>query len=117
LSRKKDLSSLEDYLAQAPADVRTILEDIIAIIRRIVPSAEGLISYRMLAFKRTRIFIYVGAFKHHIGMYPPVHGSDALEEALLPYRGPKGNLRFPLDQPIPYDLIARVVEALASQVS
>ena len=59
--------------------------------------------------------VYFAAFKSHIGLYPPVSGDASLEKALSPYAGPKGNLRFPLDQPIPYTLIKRVVLLRAKQ--
>jgi len=64
-----------------------------------------------------RIFIYFAGFKNHIGIYPPVRGDESLTRDLLPYRGEKGNLKVPLDQPMPYDLIQRVAEALSQQYS
>ena len=63
----------------------------------------------MPAFRLHGILVYFAAFKNHIGLYPPVSGDADLEKALRPYAGPKGNLKFPLDRPIPYDLIKRVV--------
>lgn len=69
-------------------------------------------SYNMPAFKRDRVFFYFAAFKKHIGIYPPVRTSAALIRELAPYRGPKGNLSFPLDEPIPIDLIGRVAQEL-----
>ncbi|MCW5603255.1 MAG: DUF1801 domain-containing protein [Burkholderiales bacterium] len=80
-----------------------------------VPWAEETVSYRMPAFRMGRIFIYFAAFKRHIGIYPPVRGDVALDKALRPYRGDRGNLKFPLDQPIPYGLIRRVVIVLKRQ--
>jgi uncharacterized protein YdhG (YjbR/CyaY superfamily) len=59
--------------------------------------------------------VYFAAFKNHIGFYPPVSGDARLEKALSPYAGEKGNLRFPLDQPIPYGLIKRIVKVRANQ--
>jgi uncharacterized protein YdhG (YjbR/CyaY superfamily) len=67
----------------------------------------------MPTFKLDRSFIYFAAFNTHVGMYPPVKGDVGLAKALRPYRGEKGNLKFPLDQPMPYDLIGRVAEALS----
>ena len=61
------------------------------------------------------MFCYVAAFKAHIGIFPPVKGSATLQKRLVPYRGPKGNLRFPLDEPMPYALIAQVVKALVRE--
>lgn len=111
----QETNSVDEYLAGVSPEARPVLEEIRAIARRTAPEAEELISYQMPAFRQRRIFIYYAAFKKHIGIYPPVHGDADLEAALLPYRGPKGNLKFPLDQPMPYDLIRRVVAALFQQ--
>jgi len=72
-------------------------------------------SCRMPAFKQKGILIYFAAFKSHIGLYPPVRGDAKLENALAPYAGPKGNLRFPLDRPVPYTLISRIVRLRVKQ--
>jgi uncharacterized protein YdhG (YjbR/CyaY superfamily) len=69
----------------------------------------------MPAFKQNGILLYFAAFKAHIGIFPPVSGDPALEKALLRYRGPKGNLRFPLDEPMPYSLISRIVRLRVKQ--
>jgi uncharacterized protein YdhG (YjbR/CyaY superfamily) len=108
-------TTMDEYITSAPPDVQPILEEIRRIIREAVPDAAETISYQMPAFKRKRIFIFFAAFKKHIGVYPPVNGDEDLQQALLPYRGEKGNLKFPLSQPIPYDLIRRVAAALAQQ--
>ncbi len=115
MSQQKKFASIDEYLATVSPDVRPILEEIRQIVKRVVPAAEEMISYQMPAFKLDHTFIYFAAFKKHIGIYPPVKSDTDLEEALLPYRGEKGNLKFPLDQPMPYELIGRVAEALARQ--
>jgi uncharacterized protein YdhG (YjbR/CyaY superfamily) len=78
-------------------------------------ACDETISYGMPAFKQRRIVVYFAAFKHHIGLYPPVKGDAALEKAVAQYAGEKGNLRFPIDQKIPYALIARIVKVRATQ--
>lgn len=80
-----------------------------------VPDATECISYQMPALKKKKVFFYYAAFKQHIGIYPPVKGDAALAAELAPFRGPKGNLQFPLSAPMPYDLIARVAVALAEE--
>lgn len=104
-------SPIVEYIAQAPPATRSILRKIRAIVREEAPNAEERISYRMPAFFEGGAIIYFAPFKHHIGIFPPVKGDTALEKALAKYRGEKGNLRFPLDEPIPYSLIRRVVKA------
>lgn len=106
-------TTFEEYAEAFPARVRTILRKIRTTIRESVPEAEERISYRMPAFKLNRDIAYFAAFKNHIGFYPPVRGNDALKKAVAPYAGPKGNLQFPLDEPIPYALIARIVKSHA----
>jgi hypothetical protein len=72
-----------------------------ATIAKAAPDATETISYGIPAFKLRRILVYSAAFKLHIGLYPPVKGDAALEKAVAPYAGEKGNLRFPIDQKIP----------------
>jgi uncharacterized protein YdhG (YjbR/CyaY superfamily) len=97
------------YIAAAPVAARPVLRRIRAAIRAAAPCAEELISYRMPAYRMGRVLVYFAAYKAHIGLYPPVRGEDALARACAPYAGPKGNLRFPLDRPVPVALIARIV--------
>lgn len=107
--------SIDDYIAAAPAEVQPILRKIRKIAGAAAPEAEELISYGMPALKRHGILIYFAAFKAHIGLYPPVRGDADLETELARYAGPKGNLKFPLAEPIPYDLIERIVLHRAKQ--
>src|SRR3990172_5848019 len=107
--------TIDDYLATVPPEGRRILRKVRALIRQTVPAAKETISYQMPAFKLDHTFIYFPAYKKHIGIYPPVRGDKALLRALLPYRGEKGNLKFPLAEPMPYDLLRRVVRALHKQ--
>jgi uncharacterized protein YdhG (YjbR/CyaY superfamily) len=104
-------SPIVEYIAQAPPATRSILRKIRAIVRTEAPGAEERISYRIPAFFNGGAIIYFAPFKHHVGVFPPVKGDAALEKALAKYRGEKGNLRFPLDEPMPYPLIRRVVRA------
>jgi uncharacterized protein YdhG (YjbR/CyaY superfamily) len=89
-------ASIDEYIEASPPAVRPILQEIRRVIRTAAPEAEELISYRMPAFRLHGILIYFAGFKNHIGLYPPVSGDTELEKVLLPYSGPKGNLKFPL---------------------
>jgi uncharacterized protein YdhG (YjbR/CyaY superfamily) len=115
MSQRLKVTSIDEYLATVSPKVRDIMEEIRKTIKTAVPAAEETISYQIPAFKCCRTFIYFAAFKKHIGIYPPVRADKALENELLPYRGEKGNLKFPLDQPIPYRLIGRVAVTLAKE--
>jgi len=102
-------TTIDEYIALQPARVQTILRRIRATVRKAVPAAAETISYRMPAFVLDGHLVYFGAFKNHIGLYPPVRDLALLRETSV-YAGEKGNLRFPLDEPIPYELIARIVK-------
>jgi uncharacterized protein YdhG (YjbR/CyaY superfamily) len=102
-------ATIDEYIAAFPPDVQVILEKIRLKIRRAAPQAQEKISYKMPAFALDGDLIYFAAFKKHIGVFPPVRGDEKLAKELSRYRGEKGNLKFPLDEPIPYDLIKRVV--------
>ncbi len=105
----KTPKSIDEYIAAFPPHIQEILKKIRLTVRHVAPEAEEVISNRMPAFKQKGILIYFAAFKNHIGIFPPVAGGDAaLQKALAPYAGPKGNLRFPLDEPVPYRLIERI---------
>ena len=97
--------------------MQAILEKVRATIRHAAPEARETISYLMPAFRQHGMLVYFAAWKHHIGLYPPVSGDKALQKAVARYSGPKGNLQFPLDEPIPYDLIERVVKLRVKQDS
>jgi uncharacterized protein YdhG (YjbR/CyaY superfamily) len=107
--------SIDQYIAAAPQDVQGVLRQIRDVVRAAAPDAKEVISYQMPAFMQNGILIYFASFKKHIGVYPPVRGNAALEEAVAPYAGEKGNLRFALDKPIPLDLITRIVRFRVEQ--
>lgn len=108
---------IDEYIARFPADVQAILEKVRTTIRTAAPEAKETISYQMPAFKQHGILVYFAGWKEHIGLYPPVSGNKAIEKAVARYAGPKGNLQFPLDQPVPYDLIERIVKLRVKQDS
>lgn len=103
-------TDIDSYIAQFPADVQAILEEVRQTIRHAAPDAKEVISYQMPAFKQHGILVYFAAWKMHIGLYPPISGDKALEKAVARYAGPKGNLQFPLDKPMPLGLIERIVK-------
>jgi uncharacterized protein YdhG (YjbR/CyaY superfamily) len=108
-------TSHEAYFEAATPEARPLLLLIQAKVESLLPGTSRCISYNMPAFKGRRVFFYFAAFKKHIGVYPPVTKDSALMRQLEPYRGPKGNLSFPLNQPLPIDLIGRVAVALHSE--
>lgn len=108
-------ASIDAYIAGFPPDVRAILEEIRATVRTVAPDASEAISYGIPAFKLDGALVYFAAFKQHVGFYPPVHGDAKLEKAVARYANDKGNLRFPLAEPIPWDLVERIVTLRVQQ--
>jgi uncharacterized protein YdhG (YjbR/CyaY superfamily) len=108
-------TSIDDYIARFSPDVQSILRRIRSTVRKGAPDAIEGISYAIPCFKLDGALVYFAAFKGHIGFYPPVRGDARLEKAVSKYAGQKGNLRFPLDEPIPYALIERIVKVRAKQ--
>jgi uncharacterized protein YdhG (YjbR/CyaY superfamily) len=102
--------NIDEYIASFSLEVRSILEKIRLTIREAAPEAEEKISYQMPTFALLGNLIHFAAFKTHIGLYPPVKGDEKLRAEISRYQGEKGNLKFPLDEPIPYTLISRIVK-------
>src|SRR5262249_18940515 len=103
-------ATIDDYIASCPPAVRPILRKIRSTIRKAPQKGPEKISYRRPAFFQDGVLIYFAAFEHHIGLSPPVRGDEKLMTAVARYRGPKGNLKLPLDEPVPYGLIDRIVK-------
>lgn len=115
MATRPELRTIDQYIAGCAPEVRTTLEKLRATIRRAAPGATEVISYRMPAFRLHGMLVYFAAFKKHIGMFPPLRGDAKLQAAASKYAGPKGNLKFPLDAPIPYALVARIVKFRVKQ--
>lgn len=106
---KKQYKTIDGYIKTFPKDVQLILEKMRQTIQKAAPEATEAISYQMPAFKLNGNLIWFAAFKNHIGFYPIPSGIEAFKEEVSPYIAGKGTLQFPLDKPITYDLIEKVV--------
>jgi uncharacterized protein YdhG (YjbR/CyaY superfamily) len=112
--------NIDDYITRFPTDVQDILQKIRTIIKEAAPAAEERISYQMPTFYLRGNLVHFAAFKNHIGFYPTPSGIEQFKDELSPYKGAKGSVQFPLDQPgrpIPYDLIRRIVEFRVREAS
>ena len=107
--------TVDDYIAGFPDEIQAILVQIRSIIRETVPDAEEVISYQMPTYRLNGNLVHFAAFKHHIGFYPTPTGVEAFKDEVEPYQHAKGSIRFPLDEPIPYDLIRKIVEFRAKE--
>ena len=115
MTTRRAPKDIDAYIGGFSPDVQSILERIRATVHAAAPGAEEIISYRIPAFRLDAVLVYFAAFKAHVGLYPPVSGDARLEKAVAPYAGERGNLRFPVDRPIPYALIARIVKHRVKQ--
>jgi len=105
------MNAIDMYIASFPDDVREILKRIRHLVLKYAPEAEESITYGMPAYKTNgKPLVYFAAFKNHIGLYATPSGHSAFEEELSVYKRGKGSVQFPLNKPIPYDLIRRIIE-------
>ncbi len=112
-------TGIDDYMAALPSGSRAALDALRATIRAAAPGAVETISYQMPAFKADgRMLVWYAAFKRHCSLYPASRVVvDALGADLAPYVAGKGTIRFPLDRPIPVDLVRRIVEARLQEIA
>lgn len=101
--------NIDDYIASFPADVQAILEQVRKTIQVAAPEAEEAISYAMPTFKLHGNLVHFAAYKNHIGFYPAPRGLEEFKDELSGYKGAKGSVQFPINQPMPLELIARIV--------
>jgi uncharacterized protein YdhG (YjbR/CyaY superfamily) len=109
-SKKTGFRSIDEYIATFPEEIQTILEEIRETVKAAAPDAEEKISYQIPTFFLKGNLVHFAAFKNHIGFYPTPSGVEAFKEEIARYQGAKGSIRFPLDEPMPLDLITRIVK-------
>ena len=102
--------NIDEYIADFPQDVQEILEMVRTTIRNAAPDAQETIKYKMPTFTLNGNLVYFAAFKNHIGFYPIPTGIEKFKKDLSAYKTAKGSVQFPLNRPIPYDLITRIVK-------
>lgn len=105
------MNDIETYIQQFPGNIQDILKNIRKLIKDNAPAAEELFAYGMPAYKlNKKPLVYFAAFKNHIGFYATPSGHSAFQDELSKYKQGKGSVQFPLDKPIPYKLIERIVK-------
>jgi len=103
-------ASIDEYIANFPAEVQKKLEDLRAVIKAAAPEAQEKIGYQMPTFTLKGNLVHFAAYKNHIGFYPTPSGIQAYREELSVYESAKGSIRFPIDQPLPFELISKIVK-------
>lgn len=109
MEKEPEPTTIDAYIATFPDDIQEILQRIRAIVREAAPDAEETIKYRMPTFVLHGNLVHFAAFKNHIGFYPTPTGIEQFHDDIAEYKAGKGSIQFPLDEPIPYDLIRRIV--------
>jgi uncharacterized protein YdhG (YjbR/CyaY superfamily) len=107
---KPTAQSIDEYIARFPDEIQAVLQQLRTTIHEAAPEATETISYQMPAFAQEGVLVYFAAWKQHIGLYPPISDDAECKAEVAVYEGPKGNLQFPLDQPLPLDLIRKIVQ-------
>lgn len=110
MSAKSSAKDVDAFIAKYPKDVQEILNRVRETIRAAAPGAEEGINYGIPTFFLNGNLVHFSAFKTHIGFYPTPAGIEKFKKELSRYEGAKGSVKFPLDQPIPYALIAKIVQ-------
>jgi uncharacterized protein YdhG (YjbR/CyaY superfamily) len=100
---------IDEYIASFSKNIQEILEKLRATIRKAAPEAKEIINYQIPTFTLKGNLVHFTAFKKHIGFYPTSTGIEAFKKELSAYEGAKGSVKFPLDKPIPFDLISKIV--------
>lgn len=110
LEEKITYESIDDYISRFSPEVQDILTTLREVIKESAPGAKEKISYQMPTFALHGNLVHFAAFKSHIGFYPAPSGIEAFKEELSGYKGAKGSVQFPIDKPLPYELIRKIVK-------
>jgi|ERR1044071_5694409 uncharacterized protein YdhG (YjbR/CyaY superfamily) len=108
-------TNIDEYIAGFPEDVQKILEQIRGTIKKAAPDAGEKISYAIPTFTLNGNLVHFAAFKNHIGFYPAPTGAEAFKEELSVYKTGKGSVQFPIDKPMPLNLISKIVQFRVKQ--
>jgi uncharacterized protein YdhG (YjbR/CyaY superfamily) len=116
-SSTSDVTTIDEYIRGFPNDVQAKLSALRSTIKRSAPEATEKISYRMPTFYLNGNLVHFAAFEHHIGFYPTPSGISRFQKDLKKYKSAKGSVQFPLDEPLPLELIAEIVEFRVGEAS
>jgi uncharacterized protein YdhG (YjbR/CyaY superfamily) len=112
---KITFKSIDEYIMQFPPEVQEILRKLKKVITDSAPNAQEKISYQMPTYYLHGNLVHFAAFKKHIGFYPTPSGIEAFKNELSVYKGSKGAVQFPIEKPLPYELISEIVKFRAAE--
>jgi len=115
VEKKKHFNTIDEYIATFPKQIQHILQELRRVIRESAPQAKEAISYQIPTFKLNGNLVHFAAFKDHIGFFPTSSGVAAFRKELSEYETSTGTIRFPLDKPMPFDLIRKIVKYRVSE--
>ena len=110
LTRSTPVKDIDDYIAAQPESIRATLEKLRQTISKPAPKSKEVISYGMPAFRLHSVLVYFAAYKKHIGFYPTSSGINVFKKEIARYKNSKGAVQFPIDQPLPFSLISKIVK-------
>jgi uncharacterized protein YdhG (YjbR/CyaY superfamily) len=117
MTNRSTATSIDEYIAEFPPETQQVLRELRDLIRSIAPDATETISYAIPTFDLNgKHLVHFAGYKHHVGLYPTPTGMEAFKDDLEPYASGKGSAQFPLGQPLPVDLIRRIVEFRVEEV-
>lgn len=103
-------TTIDEYISSFPKNIQKMLGDVRSVIRKVAPDSVEAISYGIPTFKLNGNLVHFAAFKNHIGFYPTPNGIEEFEKELSVYKQGKGSVQFPVDKPLPLDLISKIVK-------
>ncbi len=113
--KTKPVNNIDEYITGFPDNVQKLLKQMRATIRKAAPGAEETINYAVPTFKLNGNLVHFAAFKKHIGFYPAPAGIEAFKQEVAPFEAGKGSLQFPFDQPLPLELVTKIVKFRVKQ--
>lgn len=117
MMKQTKMTTVDEYILQFPVEVQAILQTLRKLVKDISPEAEEKMSYQMPTYYLKGNLVHFAAYKNHIGFYPTPAGIDAFKDELSDYKSAKGSVQFPIDKPIPFELIKRIVEFRVSEMN
>ncbi|MEI6462423.1 MAG: DUF1801 domain-containing protein [bacterium] len=111
------INTIDEYISQFRPEVKKLLTEVRNAIKEVAPEATECISYGMPAFRQGKVLVYFAAYDSHIGFYPTSSGISNFKEELKEYKTSKGTVQFPLDKPLPIELIKKITKFRVNEVN